>query len=156
MVPVRLFQLCRAVVSLVIIALSVHAYSGEFHETNGVAIQGYDPVAYVTESKPARGSAAFSSVYKGSTFHFVSAASRDMFNADPQKFAPQYGGFCAFGVSRGYKAATSPDAFTVLDGKLYLNYNAEVQAMWSKDRPAYIRKADENWSAVERTTKVLR
>lgn len=156
MIPGRSIQLGREVVIAVLMTLSAFAFAGEFHETNGVAIQGYDPVAYVTESKPVRGSAAFSSAYKGSTFHFVSAASRDMFNADPQKFAPQYGGFCAFGVSRGYKAATSPDAFTIVDGKLYLNYNAEVQAMWGKDRPAYIRKADDNWPTVEKTTKVLR
>lgn len=156
MVPDRSFQLCRALVSVAFIALSAHAFAGEFYETEGVAIQGYDAVAYVTDSKPVKGSAAFSSTYKGSTFHFASAASRDMFNANPQKFAPQYGGFCAFGVSRGYKAVTSPDAFTVVDGKLYLNYNTEVQGMWRKDQPAYIRKADENWSGVEKTTKVLR
>ena len=135
---------------------SLNAMAGAFNETNGVAIDGYDPVAYVLEQKPVKGSAEFSNVYKDSVFHFKSAANRDAFAAAPEKFAPQYAGYCAFGVSRGYKAATKPDAFTVVDGKLYLNYNAEVKTMWSKDMPGYISKADGQWATVEKTTKVVR
>jgi YHS domain-containing protein len=130
--------------------------AGEFNEVDGVAIRGYDPVSYVVEQKAERGRAEFAGAYKGSTFHFKSAAHRDLFLASPEKYAPQYGGYCAFGVSRGYKAGISPDAFSVIDGKLYLNYNADVKATWSKDAPGYIGKADAQWSAVERTTKVIR
>ena len=135
---------------------SLNAMAGAFNETNGVAIDGFDPVAYITEQKAVKGSAEFSNVYKDSVFHFKSAANRDAFIAAPDKFAPQYAGYCAFGVSRGYKAAISSDAFTVVDGKLYLNYNGEVKAKWATDMPGYIGKADSNWAAVEKTTKVIR
>ncbi len=148
----------RAVVAGLFMAglMSMNAMAGVFNETNGVAIDGYDPVAYLVEQKPVKGRAEFSSVFKDSTFHFKSAANRDMFASAPEKFAPQYAGYCAFGVSRGYKAAISPDAFTVVDGKLYLNYNAEVKTMWTKDMPGYIGKANGNWAVVEKTTKVIR
>jgi YHS domain-containing protein len=139
-----------------VVAASLNASAGEFNESEGVAIQGFDPVAYVTELTGSKGSTDFTSVYKGSVFHFKNAANRDAFTANPEKFAPQYHGYCAFGVSRGYKAATSPDAFTVVDGKLYLNYNAEVKTMWAKDVPGFIGKADSQWAVVEKTTKVLR
>jgi YHS domain-containing protein len=93
--------------------------------------------------------------YKGSTFRFVSRANRDAFAADPEKYAPQYGGFCAFGTARGYKASTDPVAFTVVDGKLYLNYNRDVQKQWRADIPGFVAKADKNWPAVSRQSKVI-
>lgn len=130
--------------------------AGEFNEVDGVAIRGYDPVVYLNEQKAERGSAEFTGVYKGSTFRFRDVANRDLFLANPEKFAPQFNGYCAFGVSRGYKADTSPDAFSVVDGKLYLNYNAEVKTMWSKDVSGYVTKANEKWPTVEKTTKVIR
>ena len=136
--------------------VSFNALAGEFNETDGVAIQGFDPVAYVVENEATQGVAAYTSTYKGSVFRFKNAANRDAFIADPQKYAPQYNGYCAFGVSRGYKAVTSPDAFSIVDGKLYLNYNAEVKTMWTKDVPGYIAKADAQWAAIEKTTKVVR
>ena len=148
--------LSRACIAAALFCAALTVMAGSYHETDGVAIEGYDPVAYMTEHKAAKGHAEFSNVHKGSVFHFKDAANRDAFIANPDKFAPQYGGYCAFGVSRGYKAATSPDAFTVVDGKLYLNYNAEVKTMWSSDIPAYVRKADRNWTVVEKTTKVSR
>lgn len=137
------------------LALSA-AQAGEFFETDGVAIGGYDAVAYMNEQQAAKGNAQFAAVFKGSTFHFKNAANRDAFQLNPDKYAPRYGGYCAFGVSRGYKAVTSPDAFSIVDGRLYLNYNGEVKAMWGKDMPGYIGKADAQWSSVEKTTKVLR
>ena len=136
--------------------VSFNALAGEFNETDGVAMQGFDPVAYVVEHAATRGVADYTSTYKGSVFRFKNAANRDVFIANPEKFAPQYGGYCAFGASRGYKAAVSPDAFSVVDGKLYLNYNAEVKAMWTKDAPGYIDKADAQWAAVEKTTRIVR
>lgn len=137
-------------------AMPVQAMAGEFNETDGVAIEGFDPVAYVTEQAAVLGRAEFSSVYKGSTFHFRNADNRDAFIANPEKYAPQYGGYCAYGVSRGYKAATTPDAFSVIDGKLYLNYNAEVKTLWSKDVPGFIDRANAQWPSVAKTTKVSR
>ena len=132
------------------------AVAGEFNEVNGVAIRGYDPVAYITEQKAIAGNVEFTGIYKGSSFRFKDAANREAFIANPEKYAPQYGGYCAFGVSRGYKADTVPEAFSVVDGKLFLNYNGEVKAMWTKDRDALIGKAEANWPTVAKTTKVIR
>src|SRR5687768_9420763 len=103
------------------------ALAGDFYDRGGVAIRGYDPVAYFTDTKPVKGLPAHRAEFRGSTFHFASAANRDAFSKDPGRYAPQYNGFCAFGVAGGYKAAIDPAAFTVVDGKLYLNYNAGVQ-----------------------------
>ena len=136
--------------------LSLSAWAGSFHETDGVAIKGYDPVAYFTDKKAEAGGAEFKAEHKGSIFYFKTAANRDAFLAAPDKYAPQYGGYCAFGVSRGYKADTDPKAFTIVDGKLYLNYNGEVKDMWSKDVPGHLNKADSKWAEVEKTTKVIR
>ena len=140
---------------LPMVLLGGNAVAGEFFEEGGVAVRGYDVVAYFSDGKPVRGSPEHQTEYKGSTFHFASKANRDAFSADPAKYAPQYGGFCAFGVSGGYKAATDPAAFTVVNGKLYLNYNRDVQGKWSADIPGFVAKADWTWPAVSRETKVI-
>jgi len=137
-----------------IMLLSVNANAGEFFERNNLAIDGYDPVAYFTEMKPVKGSPEFRSDFKGSTFQFVSAAHRDAFAADPPKFAPQYGGFCAYGTAKGQKATIDPAAFTVVHDKLYLNYSESVRSRWLSDVPGYIEKADANWPEVQKQTKV--
>jgi YHS domain-containing protein len=137
-------------------AFSLGARAGSFNEKDGVALDGYDPVAYFTDGKAVRGTAENSFEHRGSLFRFASAANRDAFARDPEKFAPQYGGYCAFGASRGYKADTQPTAFTVLDGKLYLNYDATVQRTWLKDPGGYIRKADALWPETAKVEKVLR
>jgi YHS domain-containing protein len=117
----------------------------------GAAIRGYDPVAYFTEGKPVEGSRKFTHEWKGATWRFSSAQNRDAFAAAPDKFAPQYGGYCAYGVANGYTVSTVPEAWSVVDGKLYLNYSLGVRADWLKDVPGYIRKADGNWpKALER------
>ena len=132
------------------------AQAGYFNEHDGAAIQGYDPVAYFTQGKAVPGSAEHTFVHQGSTFRFASAEHRDAFAKDPAKYAPQYGGYCAFGASRGYKADVQPTAFSVLEGKLYLNYNAQVQQTWLKDTPGYILKADGLWEETQKIEKVLR
>jgi YHS domain-containing protein len=135
--------------------LGVNAWAGEFFEKDGAALRGYDPVAYFTDNKAVKGSAEYKAEYKGSTFHFASQANRDAFMADPAKYAPQYGGYCAFGTAGGYKAAIDPAAFTVVNGKLYLNYNREVQKEWSKDISGLVTKADKNWPVVSGQAKVI-
>ena len=143
-------------VTLALVACAAGAApTGDFFEEKGVAIRGYDPVAYFTAKQPVKGSPEHRAEYKGSTFHFASAANREAFAADPAKYAPQYHGFCAFGVAGGYKAAIDPAAFTVVDGKLYLNYNEEVRAEWSADIPGFLAKADQNWPGVSKQTKVI-
>ncbi len=114
----------------------------------GVAVGGYDPVAYFTESKPVKGSKDLSVEYKGATWRFASAANRDAFQADPAKYAPQYGGYCAYAVSKGATAKGDPQAWTIHDGKLYLNFDKRVRATWAKDIPGNVKKADANWPAV--------
>ena len=133
---------------------SVNVHAGQFFERNNLAIDGYDPIAYFTEMKPLKGSPEFHSDFEGSTFQFVSAAHRDAFAADPSKYAPQYGGFCAFGMAKGYKATIDPAAFTVASDKLYLNYSESVRSRWLSDVPGYIEKADANWPEVQKQTKV--
>ena len=126
------------------------ACAGTYFEKGAAAIDGYDPVAYFKENKPVKGSDSFTVTHEGSTFRFSSAANRDAFVADPQKYAPQYGGFCAYAVANGYKAKIEPDAFTIVDDKLYLNYDQSVQRRWRRDIPGYIRKGDRNWPAVSK------
>lgn len=111
----------------------------------GVAVGGYDPVAYFTEGKPVVGNPAITHEHAGAIWRFASEASRAAFKADPAKYAPQYGGYCAYGAARGYKAPIDPTAWRIVDGKLYLNYSHAVQRQWLADIPGYIRKADENW-----------
>jgi YHS domain-containing protein len=140
--------------SLLSVAVAASALAGEYFEENGVAIRGYDPIAYFAEMKPVKGSPEFHAEYQGSTFYFSSAANRDTFAANPDKFAPQYGGYCAFGMAKGYKAVIAPAAFTVVDDKLYLNYSESVRSQWKLDIPGYIRKAHENWPDVKKLIKV--
>ena len=145
----------RALIFACLIAYGLAAHAGDFFEKDGVAIRGYDPVSYFTQQKPVRGSAAFKAEHRGSTFYFASQANRDAFAANPTKYAPQYNGFCAYGVAGGYKAAIDPAAFTVVNDKLYLNYNSGVQRQWRADTPGFITKADKNWPQVVQQTKVI-
>lgn len=118
-------------------------------DRNGLGLKGYDAVAYQTEQRAVEGSAAFTAAHQGVTYRFSSAANRDAFTAEPDRYLPAYGGFCAFGVSRGYKVKIEPDAFTVVDGRLYLNYDKGVQERWLKDISGYIAKADSNWVRIQ-------
>jgi YHS domain-containing protein len=118
------------------------------YQSGGVAIHGYDPVAYFRDQKPVKGKTEFEQVWMGAKWRFVSAENLEAFKANPEKYAPQYGGYCAYGMSAGYAAPTEPDAWSVIDGKLYLNYNKQVRQMWNKDIPGYIVKADRNWPQI--------
>jgi YHS domain-containing protein len=113
-----------------------------------LAVGGYDAVAYFTDGQPVKGMKEFTHEWQGATWRFASAAHRDAFAAEPEAYAPQYGGYCAWAVSQGYTADADPEAWTVVDGKLYLNYNAKVKADWSQDMAGNIAKADANWPAV--------
>lgn len=134
----------------------VGAVAGEINDLDGPAIKGHDPVAYFTERKPVAGTESFTARYKGATFRFASAANRDAFLADPVRYAPQYGGFCAYGAAGGYKADTDPQAWSIVDGRLYLNYSRRIQATWNQDQAGYIAKADRSWSTVALQDKVVR
>ena len=102
-------------------------------------------MVYVTEGKPIQGSAQFEQQFGGATYRFASAANRDRFAKEPARYAPQYGGFCAYAVSRGYTADTDPLAWRIVNGKLYLNYSLDAQRKWQVDVPGNIVKGDANW-----------
>ena len=118
------------------------------YQENGIAIKGTDPVAYFRQGQPVTGSTQFTYQWGGATWRFSSAENRDLFAANPERYAPQYGGFCAWAVSQGYTAPIDPTAWKIVDGKLYLNFNQRVQNRWSRDIPGNIAKADRNWPGV--------
>ena len=113
-----------------------------------LAIHGYDAVGYFTDGKAEPGSKEFSQEYGGAVYLFASAAHRDTFAADPAKYAPQYGGFCAYAVAKGSTADIDPEAWTVKDGKLYLNYSKSVRFLWKQDIDGNIARADANWPGI--------
>ena len=112
------------------------------------AIKGYDPVAYFTQGGPAKGRGAHSYEWMDATWYFASAENMELFSGNPEKYAPQYGGYCAYAVSQGYTAKIDPDAWKIVDDKLYLNFSLKVQKLWEEDIPGHIAKADENWPKI--------
>ncbi len=120
-------------------------YTGIF---SNLAVSGYDPVAYFVEGRPVEGRKAFEFEWNGATWRFADADNLAAFKADPEKFAPQYGGYCAWAVSQGGTASTEPELWRIVDGKLYLNYSKSVQRTWIQDTPGNIAKADKNWPGV--------
>ena len=113
-----------------------------------VAIQGHDPVAYFTQNAAVPGSPEFTAAHAGATYRFASAANREAFEADPARYVPAYGGFCAFGLVYGQKVDIDPLAFSIVDDTLYLNVNKSVQQRWSKDVPGNVSEADANWPRI--------
>ena len=109
---------------------------------------GYDPVAYFTANKPQKGNPQFSSQYRGATYYFVSAENKARSDAEPAKYEPQFGGYCAYAASRGYTASISPDAFEILHGRLLLQYSKEALDKFNADPEKNLRKADQNWPAL--------
>lgn len=120
------------------------------NQKHGVAIEGHDPVAYFTVSKAVKGSKQLQVKFEDATYYFATAENKQLFEENPRKYIPQYGGYCAYGMSNGYKAPIQPEAFTIVDGKLYLNYNTEVRTEWQKERAERITRADENWSKMHK------
>jgi YHS domain-containing protein len=128
-----------------LLAAEPAVYTSTFSST---AAGGYDVVAYFTERKPVEGISTYSTEYNGVTWQFASADNLARFEADPEKFAPAYGGYCAWAVSQGYLAKGSPEYWTVIDGRLYLNYNQAVQNDWLKDTGGFIKMAEKEWPTV--------
>jgi YHS domain-containing protein len=118
------------------------------YSSRGVAIDGSDAVAYFSEGKPVRGSKEFTHDWNGVTWRFSSAENRDLFAAAPEEYAPQYGGFCAYAVAQGSLASTIPEAWKIVDGKLYLNYSRRIQRRWDKNIAGYIADGDANWPSL--------
>jgi YHS domain-containing protein len=114
---------------------------------DGLALKGYDPVAYFTESKPLKGMKDFEAQHDGAIYRFASAANRDLFKSDPAKYVPQYGGYCAWAVSKGYTAGISPNAWKIVDGKLYVNHPL-AKGRFEKGYSTAIPQADQNWPRI--------
>lgn len=113
---------------------------------NNVALQGYDPVAYFEINKPTEGNIEINFKYNGAIYYFSSESNKALFLKNPSQYEPQFGGFCAYGMSEGYEAPIQPDAFTIVENKLYLNYNLKVKETWLKERDVRIEKAILNWN----------
>jgi hypothetical protein len=110
-----------------------------------IAIKGYDAVAYFKVGKALLGDQSFSFEWHGMAWHFVNKENRDLFAADPEKYAPQYDGYCAWAMAEARKAVTDPEVWAIVDGKLYLNCSVDAYNKWRRDIPGNIKKADENW-----------
>lgn len=113
-----------------------------------VAVGGYDPVAYFTDGRPVRGTTQHRITHQGYEYRFASAEHLAAFRANPSRYLPQYGGYCAWAVSQGYTASGDPNHWRIVEGKLYLNYNAEIQTRWEGDIPGHIRRGNANWPGV--------
>jgi YHS domain-containing protein len=116
---------------------------------DGVALGGYDAVSYFSGREPVMGEAAITADYGGATYRFASAASRDIFKAKPEKYAPEYGGYCAYAAAKGALAPGDPMAWSVVNERLYINLSPTIRETWSKDIPGYIAKADANWPSLQ-------
>ncbi|MDP1630016.1 MAG: YHS domain-containing (seleno)protein [Caulobacter sp.] len=127
------------------LAAKAPIYTGAFSQ---VAVGGYDVVAYFTVGRPVKGDAKFATDWKGASWQFASAANLAKFKANPAAYAPQYGGYCAWAAAQGYTAKGDPQQWKIVGGKLYLNYNADIQSKWVKDIPGFIRQGDANWPAI--------
>ncbi|MDI5923005.1 YHS domain-containing (seleno)protein [Halomonas sp. LR5S13] len=136
----------RAAVLVAGLAWSLGAAAdGRIFTRDGLAIGGTDPVAYFTEGRPVTGTPDYQLEWHEATWQFASAEHRDRFEADPEAYAPQYGGWCAWAAARGEAASTVPEAWKIVDDKLYLNYSRFIQWRWERDIPGYIKAADAHW-----------
>lgn len=135
--------------AVILAACSPDKKSSEIFSVDGKAIRGYDPVAFHSQSKAVPGNKEYAYHWKDTDWLFESTTNRDSFETNPEKYAPQYGGYCAYGTAEGHKAPTDTDTWTIYDGKLYFNYNKEVQQIWKKDQAGFINKADKLWPTVK-------
>lgn len=134
------------VIFLSIISLTAFGQDSSYFTTKEGAIKGYDPVAYFTKGQAVQGQKNISHQWQDVIWHFENEENKKLFVANPEKYAPQYGGYCAYGWAKGYAVKIEPDAWAVVGGKLYLNYSKGIQKDWDKDRPGYIIAADKNYA----------
>ena len=133
--------------ALFIVTTAVPALAGPVNSTIfGTAIKGYDPVAYHTLGRPVEGSKQFTNKWNGATWRFANAEHRNLFAANPKRYTPAYGGYCAYAFAQGRKVDIDPTAWNIVGGTLYLNFNKVVQELWEQDIPDYIASADAHWA----------
>jgi len=144
------YNILTTIVLTTALIFSVPALAADKIYTNwlGKAISGYDPVAYHTMAKPVEGVSDFATEWKGAKWYFVSAENRIRFITKPETFAPQYGGYCAYGVAKGSAVAIDPEVWKIVEGKLYLNNSKSIQKVWMNNQAENIAAADKNWPNV--------
>lgn len=146
----KITNILSSLTAAVLLASASFSFAAEEtqQDSNGVILSGYDAVSYFTDSKATPGYAGISTVHDGAIYHFSSEANRDLFNANPSKYAPQYGGFCAYGAAIGAKFPIDPSVFAVVDDKLYVNNSANVSKLWNAKQAKAIVLADKKWSKI--------
>ena len=142
-------NLVASVILFLVVSANLQAQKSAVFIADGEAIRGYDAVAFFKESKPVIGDKKFAYTWNSAEWLFANQEDLEMFKASPEKYAPQFGGYCAYGTSAGHKAPTQTDTWTVLNDKLYFNYNLKVQEMWKKDQANLIQKANKNWEEIK-------
>ncbi|MFQ5761355.1 MAG: YHS domain-containing (seleno)protein [Acidiferrobacterales bacterium] len=144
----------RILLGLVVAAAAMSVFAGSPKKVatgpDNVAIKGYDTVAYFTEGQAMKGKSKFVASWNDAEWHFANAAHRDLFTANPEGYAPQFGGFCANGLSQDMKVAADPEAWTIVDGKLYIKFSKGSRDRWRKDKAEKIKKAEENWAKYQK------
>ncbi len=135
------------VFALIFVPLAIAGKPMTFATAEG-AIRGYDPVAYFVMGEPTPGKSKYSSKWQGAICKFSSADNLALFKSDPERYAPQYGGYCAYAVSKGATATTDSEAWTIVNGKLYLNFSPAIKKRWNKDIQGHIRSANKHWPGV--------
>ena len=141
----------KTLLAIILVAVTLNAFADvdTFADKNDVTLAGHDVVAYFTEGKPVLGNPEYTAVHDGVIYRFSSKANRKKFSANPAKYAPQYGGFCAYGAALGKKLEVDGKAFEVVDGKLYVNKNLDVYETWVEDKQENIETADANWVTIK-------
>lgn len=125
-----------------------YAATPQIYAEGGIAIDGTDPTGYFTEGAPVAGDSAITLDWRGATWRFASTDARALFEGDPDRYAPQFGGYCAWAVAEGYTASTIPEAWKIVDDRLYLNFNRRIQRRWERDIPGNIARGQANWPDV--------
>lgn len=133
---------------LLLTSLQLQAQKSYIYQNSDGAIKGYDPVAYFVDKKPVKGDPSISYKWMEVEWYFSNPENLELFKSNPEKYAPQYGGYCAYSVAKGYTAKVDPEVYQIIDGKLYLNYNESVQKNWKEYLDRYIVQAGQNWPAV--------
>jgi hypothetical protein len=142
----------RLTIAFLVVAAGAVAVAGSQPPVNvsrgQLALRGYDAVAYWTIGQPTQGSTTFEQRWNGAVWRSATAANRDQFAKEPARYAPEFGGYCAYAVGRGYTADGDPNAWRIVDGRLYLIYSKRVQKLWEEDVPGNIAKGRQNWPGV--------
>jgi len=142
----------KQLLTIAIIFLSsvagVRTQKSPVYAPHGIALDGYDPVAFFTHGKPVKGSSIYSFKWMNTTWQFADKTDLESFEKAPEKYAPQYGGYCAYGAAKGVKASVEADTWTIMDGKLYFNYDRKVKDLWNQDRTKFIDLANKQWPQI--------